>query len=488
MATPVLGLLPTVWQTVFLCLTVVVALCAATSAILYKRDSRAAAMWVAIITLVPLLGGLLYFLLGRNRIERRAVVLRRGQRLFDGDFSDHEVGLEELERRVLGNGSAQFAAQARLVGRIASQPLVGGNAIDVLCDGTEAYPAMLEAIAGAERSISLATYIFDSDPSGGAFVEALGAAVGRGVEVRVLIDDAGARYSWRSVVGDLESRGVTVARFLPTFSLDRLFVMNLRNHRKILVIDGEVGFTGGMNIRHGNLLEESPAHPIRDIHFRVCGPVVGQLQETFAEDWCFTTGESLDGKDWFPRLGAVGELVLRGIHDGPDLDHDKLNLAILGALGAARESVHIMTPYFLPDPPLVSALNLAALRGVEVQIVIPERNNIRTVGWACDKILPQMLERGCRVWKSPPPFDHSKIFVVDGRYSLIGSTNLDPRSLRLNFEFNLEGYNREFASELEAIFSRRRDAAAEVTLGALRDRPLPVHLRDGLARLLMPFL
>jgi cardiolipin synthase len=243
-----------------------------------------------------------------------------------------------------------------------------------------------------------------------------------------------------------------------------------------------------MNIRHGNVLEDVPKHPVRDIHFQVSGPVVAQLQETFAEDWCFTTGESLDGGEWFPRLADAGELVLRGIHDGPDMDHDKLRLAILGALGAARESVHIMTPYFLPEPPLVSALNLAAMRGVEVHIVVPAENNIRSVGWACDAILPQVLGHGCRVWKSPAPFDHSKVFVVDGRYALIGSTNLDPRSLRLNFEFNLESYSRELAAELEAIFVGRRDCATEVSFDDLIGRSLPTRLRDGLARLLMPFL
>lgn len=484
----ILAFLPGPWHVVFVGITLVVALAAVSDALLNKSQSRAAAMWVAIILLVPLLGGLLYFLFGRNRIVRRAVALRRDQRRFDRRAAEHEVSPERLERIILNNGGAQFAAQARLVGRLASQPLVGGNSVEVLRDGTEAYPAMLAAIGGATRSVSLATYIFDNDAIGQVFARALGAAVARGVEVRVLIDDAGARYSRRSMVGELRSLGVGAARFLPTFSLRRLFVMNLRNHRKILVVDGRDGFTGGMNIRHGNVLEESPEHPVRDVHFRVAGPVVAQLQETFAEDWCFTTGESLDGDAWFPPLPPAGALVLRGIRDGPDMDLDKLRLAILGAVGVARESVHIVTPYFLPEPPLVAVLNLAALRGVDVHIVIPAQNNIRTVGWACDAGLAQVLECGCRVWKSPLPFDHSKIFIVDGRYALIGSTNLDPRSLRLNFEFNLESYSRELATELEEIFVSRRDASVEVSSEGLSSRSLPLRLRDGMARLLVPFL
>jgi len=483
----VFAFFPSLWHAAFVGITLVVALAAVGDALLNKSQSRAVAMWVAIILLVPLLGGLLYFLFGRNRIERRAVALRRDQRLFYRKVGEDEISLETLEREVLGEGGAQFAAQARLVSKLVTQPLVGGNSVDVR-DGTEAYPAMLEAIAWAERSISLATYIFDNDRIGQVFAVALGDAVGRGVEVRVLIDGAGARYSRRSIVGDLRSRGVRVERFLPTFSPARLFVMNLRNHRKIMVVDGCTGFTGGMNIRYGNVLLENPKHPVRDVHFRVAGPVVAQLQETFAEDWCFTTGESLDGELWFPPLARAGEQVLRGIRDGPDLDHDKLLLAILGAVGVARESVHIVTPYFLPEPPLISALNLAAMRGVDVQIVIPAENNIRTVGWACDAVLPQVLGLGCRVWKSPTPFDHSKLFIIDGRYSLIGSTNLDPRSLRLNFEFNLESYSDELAGELETLFASRRDASTEVSATGLLSRPLPLRLRDGLARLLVPFL
>ncbi len=476
------------WQAALLAATVIIALGAALSAVLFKRDHRSAAMWLAVIVMVPLLGGLFYFLFGRNRIERRAVALRRGQQQFHQNAGEHEVSAEELERLVLGNDGAHLAPQARLVGGISPQPLVDGNAIVPLLDGTEAYPEMLEAIRGAGQTISLATYIFDNDFAGRRFVEALAAAVARGVRVRVLIDDAGARYSWRPITRELRRRGVEVARFLPTLSPRRLFVMNLRNHRKILVVDGRVGFTGGMNIRGGNLLAESPPHPVRDVHFRVEGPVVAQLQETFAEDWCFTTGESLEGGEWFPRLAPAGDLVARGIPDGPDFDSDKLFLAILGAIGAARESVHIMTPYFLPETALASALNLAAMRGVDVRVVIPERNNIRTVGWACDALLPQLLDRGVRVWKSPAPFDHSKLFLVDGRYSLIGSTNLDPRSLALNFEFNLECYSAPFAERLERLFEERRCGAREVDRREFAALPLPARLRNGLARLLVPFL
>ena len=264
--------------------------------------------------------------------------------------------------------------------------------------------------------------------------------------------------------------------------------MNLRNHRKILVVDGATGFTGGMNLRQGNLVAQHPAQPVRDVHFRVAGPVVAQMQEVFAEDWQFTTGESLRGRAWFPALEPRGPVIVRGISDGPDEEFEKLTAVILGALSCAHKSVHIITPYFLPNGPLVSALNTAALRGVTVDIILPQENNLRWVGWASMAQLWQVLEWGCRVWLSPPPFDHSKAMVVDDEWSLIGSANWDARSLRLNFEFNLECYCPKLAARLRSIFEAKRRKARQVRLEDVDRRSLPVRLRDGIARLFSPYL
>jgi cardiolipin synthase len=271
-------------------------------------------------------------------------------------------------------------------------------------------------------------------------------------------------------------------------SSGRLISINLRNHRKSLVVDGRVAFTGGMNIRLGHWLAKKPAHPVQDIQFRVEGPVVGQLQELFAEDWEFTTGEALRGEPWFPPLEGNGPVLARGIADGPDEDFEVLRWTLLGALASAQRSVRLLTPYFLPDRSLIAALNLAALRGVTVDIVLPERGNLPVVQWASTAHWWQVLERGCRLWVTPPPFDHSKLFVVDDAWVLVGSSNWDPRSLRLNFEGNLECYDTELAGRLAAWFDTRRAAGRRVTLEEVDARSLPVRLRDGLARLLTPFL
>jgi cardiolipin synthase len=319
-------------------------------------------------------------------------------------------------------------------------------------------------------------------------VDALGRAQDRGCEVRVLIDSVGARYTWPSIVHSLRKRGIRSATFNPTLIPGKLHYTNLRNHRKIMVVDGRVGFTGGMNIREGHLCKPGMKYPVEDMHFQIEGPVVGHLRDTFAEDWEFSTGEVLDEAVWSPRLPAHGQSLCRGIADGPDIEHDKIRLAILGAIGCARQSVEIVTPYFLPEQPMITALNVAAMRGVAVHIILPEHGNLVLVQWACMAQLWQVLQRGCRVWLSPRPFDHTKLMVVDGAWSFIGSANWDARSLRLNFEFNVECYDRDLAAQLAAIIHSKRSRARETSLAEVDSRPMWKRLRDGFCRLALPYL
>jgi cardiolipin synthase len=224
------------------------------------------------------------------------------------------------------------------------------------------------------------------------------------------------------------------------------------------------------------------------VHFRVEGPVVAQLQEVFADDWQFTTGEALRGEAWFPPPQAAGPVVARTIVDGPDENFDRLRWTLLAALAAARQSIRLVTPYFLPDAALVAALNVAALRGVAVDILLPSRGNLPVVDWASRAHWWQVLEHGCRIWLSPPPFDHSKLLLVDGAWALVGSANWDPRSLRLNFELNVECYDAGLAHRLGGLFEAKLRTARRVSLAEMDGRPFPIRLRDGVARLFSPFL
>ena len=458
------------------------ALLASVHALLNKRDSRAATLWLGLIWFLPLLGPVLYLALGVNRIRRRAVQLG-----VHGTFSrpiPEDYGEPGHE------GAEHLKMLARTVSRVVGQPLTAGNKIEPLVNGDTAFPAMLAAIESAKKSVTLSTYIFDNDSSGIQFVAALARAVERKVEVRVLIDAAGTRYSWPPITHRLAHAKIPFAKFLPAslFTPWRVATINLRNHRKALVVDGQVAFTGGMNIRHGNVIADHPKHPVQDLHFRVEGPLAAQLQEAFANDWAFATREVLDGGLWFPELKASGTVIARVVRDGPDGDFEKLRLTFLAALGEAQTSIQILTPYFLPDNALISALNLASLRGVRVDIILPAENNLPFVHWASRAMWWQVLERGSHIWLTPPPFDHSKLMIVDGHWVSFGSANWDARSLRLNFELNVECYGRDFADEMEKVIQRKLDGAREATLAGVDGRPLLAKLRDAVARLFSPFL
>jgi cardiolipin synthase len=484
---PMLQPLLDAWPWIVSALGTGLALVASGHAVLYKRDPRSAIGWVGLIWLVPYGGVLLYFLFGINRIQRRAARLRRRRPRLKPDRTIEPESIEALARTI-GSEATHLHALAQMIGKLTGKPLLRANRIAPLHNGEQAYPAMTAAIDAAKHSVALSTYIFDNDRAGDRFIDALRRAAVRGVDVRVLIDDVGVHYTWPTVVHPLRRAGVKAALFLPKLLPWYSAYFNLCNHRKLLIADGRVGFTGGMNIREGHDLTLKTRHPVQDMHFQVEGPVVAQLQEEFAGDWHFCTGETIHGEAWFPRLEAAGTVPARGIASGPDDDFEKLRMTYLGALTCARERVRIVTPYFLPDDALVAALGAAALRGVRVDILIPEQNNLRLVQWASTAMLNQVLEHGCRVWLNPVPFDHTKLLLVDGAWALIGSANWDPRSLELNFEFDLECYDAELAGRLEAHVTEKLNRARPVTLAGLRKRSLPIKLRDGIAWLFTPYL
>ncbi|MDQ2069234.1 cardiolipin synthase [Natronospira bacteriovora] len=453
-------------------------------AILNKSDTRAAVAWVGVIWLAPVVGSILYLLLGVNRIQRRATLLRHGMERVQGEQDLAAFAPGSLDRFV----PAALQPLSRLSNRVARQPLLGGNRLGVLRNGDEAYPAMLASIESASTSISLSTYIFNNDSVGKQFAEALGRARDRGVDIRVLVDAVGLRYTLPTIEGVLRRRGIPHSRFLPPRLPWNLPFMNLRNHRKLMVVDGRQGYVGGMNIAEGNCLQRHPRHPIQDLHFSVEGPVVSELQAVFAEDWAFSAGEALRGARWFPPPERPGASLARVIADGPDERYDTLRQVMSGAIAVAKSRVRVMTPYFLPDATLRDALCTAALRGVEVDIILPARNNLPIVAWACEPQLGSLLRWGVRIWYSPPPFDHSKLLTVDDAWALVGSANWDPRSLSLNFECNVECYDEWLLRDLNQGFDSRLATCHEITSGMLSARSLPVRLRNGVARLFTPYL
>ena len=477
--------LQTAWPYIAATLAFLLSLIVSSHILLHKREVRAAIGWIGLAWLAPIVGSILYLVFGINRIKRRGSQIHA---------SMDRIPVPQLLPPTLAPLrppapiDESLQPLARAVDRLTRNDLVAGNRIEPLRNGDAAYPAMLDAIRGARTSVALATYIFDMDRAGREFVEELSAAVDRGVRVRVLIDGVGAAYSKPRAPATLRDRGVPVAQFGGGMVPWRMPYVNLRNHRKILVVDGAVGFTGGMNIRETSYLQLDTAYPTRDLQFKLEGPVVSHLVTAFAQDWTHTTGEHLEGDLWCPPLTPAGSSTARGVSDGPDDDFEKLTWTIMAALRAAKRHVRIVTPYFLPDQAMLMALNVVALAGVRVDIVLPDTSNLRIVGRAMRAQLAQVMEFGARIWLSPAPFDHTKLMLVDDTWALFGSGNWDPRSLRLNFEFNVERYDPGLVAILDEIVTETIEDARPLSRDELDRRSLPVKLRDGAAWLFSPYL
>jgi cardiolipin synthase len=447
--------------------------------ILLTKTETSAPSWIALVVVSPFIGSLLYWILGINRVQRRARRLRGRRARFVPQHAAQFMPFSEdptpQQRQVFLYESAVHDA-----------PFLGGNRIAPLIGAAAAFPDMLTAIAGARESIALSVYIFGRDDVGKQFVQALKDAHARGVKVHVLVDEIGSGTGPGAADKVLAAAGISTARFIPQ-KIKFLPLVNLRNHRKIIIIDGVVGYIGGMNIARN--YNGDSTETVRDIHFRVEGPVLEQMSTIFEEDWRFASGEALILPD-APRNEASLALPLyaRAVPDGPDNTFQRTLWIMLGALALAQKSVHILTPYFLPNDALTHALSICALRGVDVRVVVPKVTDIKLVDWAMTAKYPDLLEHGVKIYCGSTPFDHSKLMVVDDVWTLVGSSNWDQRSLRLNFEANLEVYDPGLAKQLEDHFQAMQQKAEPISLATLKGLPIRVRLRNNVARLFMPYL
>ncbi|HMB32155.1 MAG TPA: cardiolipin synthase [Desulfohalobiaceae bacterium] len=472
------------------CIVFFLMLISASHALLYKRDPKASWAWIITCILLPPLGPILYFLLGINRVRTKAKKLKgywpffSSQGALDKDTVHVEIPQDSPTTFLIPNELKQIAQISQA---ITNRPLLKKNSIDILKNGEQAYPAMLEAIDNARQRVFLTSYIFKTNKIGHEFIHSLIKAQQRGVDVRVLVDGVGEFYSLPRVGRYLKKESVPFARFLP-LKLDSSFsLINLRNHRKILVIDGYQGFTGGMNIgtRH---LAHNVRNPrrIQDMHFRLNGPIVHQMEQVFLEDWAFSTGEYEQILSPVPE--GTGQALCRTITVGPNQDLNKLGMIMIGAASLAHKKLTIVTPYFLPSKELIGALQSAALRGVSVNIVLPAKNNLPYVQWATENMLWELLQYGVNIYYQPPPFAHTKLFLVDELYAHIGSANIDPRSLRLNFEMMVEVYEHSFVHTLcqhvNSIINRSR----KISLHEIDARSFLIRTRDSICWLFSPYL
>lgn len=392
---------------------------------------------------------------------------------------------KHLNRRIQAIAAPTDPQFERTVGALLQSPLLEGNRVNRLRNGDQIFPAMLEAIAAAEKTVCFETFVYWSGDTGKRFAHALADRARAGVTVQVLLDWVGSKPMDLTLIDLLTDAGCEVRRFhRPNWRHPSR--LNHRTHRKLLVIDGRVGFTGGVGIADewsGDA--EDPDH-WRDSHFRLEGPTVAQMQAAFMVNWIRTTGDVETGSNYFPALepmanGNAAHLYL----SSPDEGSENARLAFLLAIAAARESIQITAAYFVPDRLSRRHLIAAARRGVTVEVIVPgPHTDSRLVRHAGRALSGSLLEAGVRIFEFAPTMLHAKTLVVDGRWVCVGSANIDQRSFRLNDEANLQIMSPELATELSEDFAHDRQRSDELTLEAWRARPLGVRILDRLATVL----
>jgi cardiolipin synthase len=369
----------------------------------------------------------------------------------------------------------------RTMTHLLGAPVVPGNRVTALLNGDESFPAMLEAIRSARRSITLEAYIFWPGAIGTVFVEALEERARAGVATHLILDGVGSQKLGGALIERMQRAGVQVVKFrsLRWFNLDRV---NHRTHRKLLVVDGRVGFTGGLGIADLYLGDAQDRDHWRDGQFRAEGPVVGQLQAAFLDNWIETGGELLHGTDYFPPLDSMGGAWAQAVYSSPGGGTENLRLMYHLAIASARRSILIGNPYFVPNTLAVEMLLAARRRGVRVEIIAPGPiTDAGLVRRASRAKWGPLLEAGVRIYEYQPTMYHNKVMVVDDYWVSVGSANLDNRSFRLNDEANLNVLDEAFAREQAEIFARDRTRSREVTLAEWRDRSLTERIEERVA-------
>ncbi|HKK07444.1 MAG TPA: cardiolipin synthase [Gemmatimonadota bacterium] len=464
--------------------------------LLNKDRPVSAVLWLCILWAIPYAGAVGYLAFGVDRISRGA----RERRVVQEMVRQSARLAPRLDRHVLRASDAPAGAPDRLGRHIlrGTDPAVPvhrvltGNAARLLVDGDEFYPAFHDAIEAAERTVHLQTFIFAADRTGRELRELLAERARQGVTVRLLYDRFGStRAHFTRFLDPARRAGVQVRSISQANPLKGRFQINLRNHRKVAVMDGRVGFVGGINISDRNVSARRDGAPIRDYHVRLEGPAVADLQLGFAEDWLFASGEppgTLLGHDCLPELEPAGSALVQVVPGGPESAGRGLAEAFFAAIVAAEESIAIATPYFVPDEPIIRALRYAARRGVDVRLVVPGRNNHWYTGFAARSLYGSLLEAGVRVFERRPPFMHAKALVVDDVYAMLGSANLDYRSLHLNFETNVEIVDPDFVGSVARQVQAEIDESREVTPEAHASRPLARRLAENVCRLFEPVL
>ncbi len=441
--------------------------------------------WLMIIFFEPWIGLVAYLLVGENKIGRKRLYKR--SEAF-GVYHQADPPSVDDQDQVLPAQFKEYEIVAALGDRLGGLPVVQGNRVTVIPDSEEVIDRLLSDVARAERHVHLLFYIFEDDDTGGRVGEALAEAAGRGVECRVLADAAGSRPLFRRLAGRLERRGVEIFPMLPAnFWRRRVARLDIRNHRKLAVIDGRIAYAGSQNIVNPGYGPKKKGRWV-DIMARVVGPAVRQFQTIFLEDWFYASDRLITASAYFPEPEKAGRASLQVVPTGPDCPTEHFQHLLVEAIYKARRQVVITTPYFIPDEGLLMALRLAALRGVTVDVIAPRRSDSRIVDAAGEFYWRHLLAHGVNIYLHQTGLLHAKTLTVDDKFGMMGSANYDRRSFYLNFELNLLLFNRDAIWDLRRVQDQYRRQSRPASREDAADMKPSRRVMINLAKLLSPLL
>jgi cardiolipin synthase len=453
--------------------------------------------WIFAIIAFPLIGVVAFFVIASPSVKRVTIRKRRAS--------------VEVRRALAANNATSGNVHEPgdslldLAATLTGLPPTTGNEVSLLTDDEPTFDRVEAALRAAKNYVWAEYYVIRNDLTGRRFLEIVAERAKAGVEVRLIYDALGSMAINANRLAAVVAAGGHVCAFQPMNPLRRRLSVHLRNHRKLIVVDGEVGFTGGMNVgdEYSGRRRGEGVQTYRDTHLELRGPVVRELAHAFVEDWHFATDELLDlprtrrelatGADRAdapssPPAGSSRGTVVAVVTSGPDQEHNASAFVHFAAIASARKSVLLTSPYFIPDDSTVSALVSAALRRVDVRVLVPRNNNMKLIAFAARAYYGHLLRGGVRIFEYEPSMLHAKILVVDRHVSVVGSANVDVRSFRLNFEIGALMVDAEVASALERRFERDVTRAHEVTLDEIARMRWPTRVRCALAKLASPIL
>ncbi len=450
-----------------------------------RKDPTTTWAWLLIMILLPGIGFIIYLLLGQNlsreRLFKEKTVLDENKR--------RELSIQFTESSEGHSGNDEYLDLMRMNYNHSGAKYTIGNDIEIYYDGEDKFARLLEDLRGAKKYIHIQYYIFRKESIGREIIKILEEKAAEGVEVRFLVDGMGSKSLKKKEIRYIESIGIKFSVFFPGILPHINTRINYRNHRKIVVIDGEIGYVGGFNVGNEYVNRGKQFEFWRDTHIRVQGEAVNELNKRFLLDWDYAAEENInDMTEFFPEHATHGDVGMQIVSSGPDHMEEYIKNAYMKIINDAKDYVYIQTPYLVPDGPVIEALKICALSGVDVRIMVPGKPDHFFMEWMLSANIGLLIDYGIKFYRYQKGFIHAKTIVSDGKVCSIGTANLDIRSFKLNFEVNAIMYNEEISKEQESIFYKDQEKCKLVTKHEYDNRSRSLRIKESLIRLIAPIL